>query len=149
MANFSPVVNTRGSIFVHDDGILKRTTYHVFWMYTNLLEPNVAPVKLTCENLTDGNASVPVLDAVLSVSDDGKRRVLAVVNKHPSQAVRLDVSAFAPAASLSATVLAGDSPDAYNDIGSENRVVPAKVSLPVDAGCVQLAPHSLSFVELD
>ncbi|MBR4172722.1 MAG: alpha-N-arabinofuranosidase [Kiritimatiellae bacterium] len=152
MANFSPAVNTRGAIFVHRKGIVKRTSYHVFWMYTHLLEPKTIQVKTECGNLTDGKTNVPVLDAVLTVSDDGKRHVLAVVNKHPSQEIALDVSSFLMAATpdaLRATVLAGDSPDAYNDIGNENRVVPKQVSLPVSNGKVKLPPHSLSCIRLE
>ena len=158
MANFSPVVNTRGAVFVHDNGIVKRTSYHVFWMYTHLLEANVAPVKVECGALSDGKASVPVLDAVLSVSEDGKHRVLAVVNKSPDKAVPLDLSALfsgasAPSSggptSVSATVLSGASPDDYNDIGAENRVVPVETRLPVRDGRVSLAPHSLSMIRLD
>ena len=154
MANFSPVVNTRGAVFVHDKGIVKRTSYHVFWMYTHLLEENVAPVKVDCEALTDGKASVPVLDAVLTVSNDGKRRVLAVVNKSPDKAVPLDVSSIAADAARSAsapyqaTVLAGASPDDYNDIGAENRVVPVKTTYEVKDGKVTLPPHSLSCIVL-
>ena len=149
MANFSPAVNTRGAIFAHPKGIVKRTSYHVFWMYTHLLEPNVAPVNLNCGELSDGKATVPVLDAVLTVSDDGMRRVLAVVNKHPEMAVELDLTALAASASYQATVLAGDSPDAYNDIGAENRVVPVKTSLSVEDGKVTLPPHSLTCIRLE
>ena len=151
MANFSPVVNTRGAVFVHDKGIVKRTSYHVFWMYTHLLEANVAPVKVDCEALTDGKASVPVLDAVLTVSDDGKRRVLAVVNKSPDKAVPLDLSELTAGAGrppYQATVLAGVSPDDYNDIGAENRVVPVKTTYEVKDGKVTLPPHSLSCIVL-
>ncbi len=159
MANFSPVVNTRGAVFVHDKGIVKRTSYHVFWMYTHLLEENVAPVKVDCEALTDGKASVPVLDAVLTVSDDGKRRVLAVVNKSPDKAVDFDISALSSGwptsasanggpTSVSATILSGVSPDDYNDIGAENRVVPVKTTYEVKDGKVTLPPHSLSCIVL-
>ena len=149
MANFSPAVNTRGAIFAHPKGIVKRTSYHVFWMYTHLLEPNVVPVSLDCGELSDGKAKVPVLDAALTISDDGRRRVLAVVNKSPDNAVSLDVSSLTPAASLRATVLDGDSPDAYNDIGAENRVVPHQATLAVTGGKVSLAPHSLHCIVLE
>ena len=150
MANFSPVVNTRGTMFVHPKGIIKRTTWHVFWMYTHLLEANVVALERECGDLTDGKKSVPVLDAVLSVSDDGSRRVLAVVNKHPAEAQELDVSALAgaDARTLSATILDGDSPDAYNDIGAEDRVVPRKASLALRGGKVLLPPHSLSMIAI-
>ena len=151
MANFSPVVNTRGALFVHDKGILKRTSYHVFWMYTHLLEANYAPLKVDCGTLTDGKASVPVLDVVMTVSDDGKRRVLAAVNKSPDKAVEFDVSALSSGrpTSVSATVLAGASPDDYNDIGAENRVVPVKTTFTVKDGKIVLPPHSLSCIRID
>lgn len=151
MANFSPVVNTRGTIFVHPKGIVKRTTWHVFWMYTHLLEANVMPLEVECAELSDGKKSVPVLDAVLSVSDDGLRRVLAVVNKSPADAQELDVSALVAdrASALAATILDGDLPDAYNDIGAEERVVPRKVSLAVRGGKVTIPPHSLAMIEFD
>ena len=150
MANFSPVVNTRGAIFVHPKGIVKRTSYHVFWMYTHLLEPKVAPIALDCGRLSDGKASVAAIDAVLTVSEDGARRTLAVVNKSPDKAVSLDVSALLSGspASVSASVLSGDSPDSYNDIGAESRVVPVETTLPVRDGKVALAPHSLSMIRL-
>ena len=151
MANFAPVVNTRGAIFVHDKGIVKRTTYHVFRMYTHLLEANVAPVKVDCGTLTDGKARVPVLDAVLTVSGDGRSRVLAVVNKSPDKTVELDVSALtggAADAEFPATVLSGASPDDYNDIGAENRVTPFETVFRAKNGKVPLPPHSLSCIRL-
>ena len=152
MANFSPAVNTRGAIFVHPKGIVKRTSYHVFWMYTHLLEPNMVPAEVDCGLLTDGTATVPVIDAALTVSDDGKRRVLAVVNKHPEKAVSVDVSALLPGNrpdSLNATILSGASPDDYNDIGKEDRIVPQEVTLAVAHGRITLAPHSLSCIVFD
>ena len=163
MACFAPVVNARGAIFVHPKGIVKRTTYHVFWMYANLAEPNVVPVELKCGDISDGKKSLPVLDAVLTQSDDGKRRVLMVVNKSPDEAVVLDISALCPGGRSStggraspraanevmpALVLSGDSPDAYNDIGSENRVVPHETQLPVSGGKITLPPHSVAAITL-
>jgi predicted transcriptional regulator len=54
IACFSPIVNTRGAIFVHPKGILKRTTYHVFDMYVNMLEDYVQPIVWNTERL-EGN----------------------------------------------------------------------------------------------
>ena len=150
MACFAPVVNSRGAIFVHPGGIVKRTTYHVFWMYANLMETNVLPMTLKCGELSDGIKSVPVLDAVLTASDDGRRRVLMAVNKSPDEAVAIDVSALYPGGTdfLPSTILSGDSPDAYNDVGSENRVVPQKVRLAVADGKTTLPPHSVAAIVL-
>lgn len=37
MANFAPVVNTRGCIFTYPEGIVLRSIYHVFDLYVNYL----------------------------------------------------------------------------------------------------------------
>jgi alpha-N-arabinofuranosidase len=117
-------------------------------MYTNLLEANVAPVEVKCGKISKGRDSSPLVDAVLTISNDGKRKVLAVVNKSPDKTISLDVSALTSATKLSTTILDGDSPNAFNDIGAENRVVPRMVELTVNGGNVSLAPHSLNIIKL-
>ncbi len=146
LAAFAPVVNVRGAIFVHPAGIVKRTTYHVFWMYSRLLEKYAVPFEAACGELSAGGKSVPVLDAVLTESEDGSRKALAVANKHPSEAQALDVKALAAGGSLEGMVLDGDSPDAYNDIGAGQRVVPRKASFAIVDGWIVLPPHSVSVV---
>ena len=37
MANFALIVNTRGCIYTYPDGIVLRSTYHVFDLYVNYL----------------------------------------------------------------------------------------------------------------
>ena len=95
-----------------------------------------------CENCLD--------DEPAAASGDGRRRVLMAVNKSPGEAVALDVSALNPVGTdfLPATILSGDSPDAYNDVGSENRVVPQKVRLAVADGKATLSPHSVAAIVL-
>ena len=41
MANFAPVVNTRGAVFTHEDGIVKRSTYFIFVLYTKYMGDTV------------------------------------------------------------------------------------------------------------
>jgi len=88
----------------------------------------------------------------LSVNDEGSRYVLAVVNKDPEKArpVTLELSKLpnGTPAKLEATVLSGNSPDDFNDVGAENRVVPQKTVFEVKDGTVTLPPHSLSFIEI-
>jgi alpha-N-arabinofuranosidase len=40
-------------------------------------------------------------------------------------------------------LLCGSSPDDYNEIGAENRVVPEECIFEVKDGCVELPAHSL------
>ncbi len=41
MANFAPTVNARGSIYAHKGGIVLRSTYFVFLLYTRLMGDTV------------------------------------------------------------------------------------------------------------
>ncbi|MDQ1257831.1 MAG: Alpha-L-AF protein, partial [Candidatus Hydrogenedentes bacterium] len=47
-----------------------------------------------------------------------------------------------------AVILAGDSPEAYNDVETPDRVVPAKTTLTFSGGTVKLPPHSLTIVKV-
>jgi hypothetical protein len=44
-------------------------------------------------------------------------------------------------------VLAGDSPEAFNDIENPNRVAPQKTTLTFIKGAVNLPPHSLTLLK--
>jgi alpha-N-arabinofuranosidase len=148
IACFSPVVNARGALFVHPEGMVKRTTFHVFNLYANNLEKNVLPIEISAEKLTKGDRSTPVIDAILTCNDSKTRFVLAVVNKSPDRAVEFcpDLSGLKIKipAKMNAIVLNGASPDDFNDIGSENRVVPVQMKFEVTNGVVSLLPHSLT-----
>ena len=152
IACFSPIVNTRGAIFVHPDGILKRTTFHTLYMYTNFLEDYIVPIEASVESLTSGNKSTEVLDVILSSNKAGTRYVYAIVNKDPERNITLSldfegIGRKSPK-KISGKVLSGQSPDDYNDIGAENRVVPQDKIFVVKNSSVTLPPHSLVFLTI-
>lgn len=151
IACFSPIVNTRGGIYVHPDGIVKRTTFHTFKMYANLLEDYVVPVSVNSDRLYSGDNSVSVIDCILTSNADNSRYVLAVVNKDPSkeQSVRLDIPEIKTSKRLKNYVLSGNSVDDYNDIGAENRVVPQETSLWVNKGNIVVPPHSINLIVIE
>ena len=148
MANMAPVVNTRGPLFVHENGLVKRTTFHVLAMYANLLEANVADIWMSSEAQPLENSSVPVLDAVATCDDSRRVWSLACINRHPEKAIacRVNLGEQALPTRCKITNLRGDSPDAYNDIGSPDRVKPETAEYIVDNGIVELAPHSISII---
>ena len=153
IACFSPIVNTRGAIFVHPDGILKRTTFHTLYMYTNFLEDYIVPIEASVESLTSGNKSTEVLDVILSSNKAGTRYVYAIVNKDPERNITLSldfegIGRKSPK-KISGKVLSGQSPDDYNDIGAENRVVPQDKIFVVKNSSVTLPPHSLVFLTIE
>jgi alpha-N-arabinofuranosidase len=123
-ANISPLVNTRGPLFVHPKGIVKRTHFHAMALYANELERRVGKLSLTADKLTHGKLSLPVADAIATVDDFGKHWALALVNRHPDKALACTVrfKQRPLEGTYDAVVLAGDSPEAFNDIGRRVRV---------------------------
>jgi alpha-N-arabinofuranosidase len=147
IACFSPIVNARGAIYVHPKGIVRRTTFHVFDLYANQLEKNVMPIEISSEMLTKDNLSTPMIDAILTCNDSRTRFSLAVVNKSPDRTVdfhpdfkglHLEIPG-----KISATVLSGRTPDDFNDIGAEDRVIPVQMQYDITNDAVSLPPHSL------
>jgi len=149
MANIAPIVNTRGPLYVHPKGIVKRTTFHTLAMYANQLEPRVGKLAVASGMLMRGNQRVSMIDAVATVDESGKHWAIALVNRHPAKAVACTVKmkAVPLEGDYDATVLTGDSPDAYNNIEHPDRVVPRKTKLVFVKGVVSLPPHSLTIVK--
>ena len=149
MANMAPVVNTRGPLYVHPGGIVMRPTYHVLWMYANLLAEQVADAFVSSDPFTQGEASVPALDAVVTCDASRRHYRLALLNRHPDQTLLCSIALDGRAleGTFKATVLDGDSPDAYNDIDQPERVFPASAQLTFAGGRVALPPHSLTVLE--
>ena len=150
MANIAPIVNTRGPIYVHPKGIVRRTTFHALAMYANQLEGRVGKFDLETGTLVHGSRAVPVIDAVATVDESGSTWSIALVNRHPAKHVACTVKMNDTplAGRYDATILAGDSPDAFNDVEHPNRVVPEKTQLTFKEGVVNLPPHSLTIVRV-
>ena len=150
MANIAPIVNTRGPIFVHPKGIVKRTTFHVMQMYANKLGPNVVPIKFSSDRLPRPADKVASVDALVTCDDAQKHWRIALINRHPELAatVTVKIDRQAVSGTFSATVLSSDHHDAFNDIEQPDRVTPESVSLRFVDGKIALPPHSLSIVSV-
>ena len=151
MACFSPVVNTRGAIFTHKDGIVLRPQYFVFKLYANLLKDTVldtwAEDVPTMSGQIDGHDRVvDTVDVVLT--RDGDEYAAAAVNKDPVSAQKLS---FAPLDAklneMRVHTLNGPSPDAYNDIDRTDVGVTVSEWMPF-TGEATLPPHSVNIIEL-
>jgi len=150
MANIAPIVNTRGPLYVHPKGLVKRTTFHALAMYANLLEKRVAPTEMASAPLQLGGRGLPRLDAIATCDEAGSKWRLALTNRHPSEALRclVTIGGKPLVGKHRATVLAGDSPEAYNDLERPDRVRPEAVELTSEAGRVTLQPHSVTILEV-
>ena len=150
MANIAPLVNVSGPLFVHPKGIVKRTHFHTMAMYANQLEARVGKLEITADPLYQGTRSVPAADAIATTDQAGRMWSIALVNRHPDQALACTVRMKDTPleGNFEGLVLAGDSPDSYNDIGHPDRVVPVKTKLTFTKGAVSLPPHSLTIVKV-
>jgi alpha-N-arabinofuranosidase len=150
MANIAPTVNTRGPLYVHPRGIVRRTHFHTMAMYANLLQERVCGLDIKAETLTHGDRSIAVVDAIATVDRTGKTWAIALVNRHPTKeascTIRMGEQPLDGA--YRATTLTGESPESYNDIEHPNRVMPKKADLIFRRGSCSLPPHSLSIVEV-
>lgn len=150
MANIAPLVNTRGPLFVHSGGIVRRTHFHTMEMYANELEANVGNAKVISGQITHDNDSVAIIDAIATVDGTGRHWSIALVNRHPSDNVSCKIMmGHKPlSGTFQAKVLSGDSPDAYNDTKHPDRVVPKEVEMTFRKGTAMLPPHSLTVVHV-
>jgi alpha-N-arabinofuranosidase len=148
MANIAPIVNTRGPLYVHPNGIVRRTTFHTLAMYANLLESRVGKLAVQASSFGGGKAPIPVVDAVATVDRAGKTWAIALVNRHPSEtaACTVKLGDRLLEGAFDATILAGDSPEACNDVEHPGRVLPERRKLNFTKGAASLPPHSLTIV---
>ncbi len=150
MANIAPIVNTRGPLYVHPHGLVKRTTYHVLDMYSNLLETTVIPTEVASIPLQHDGRSVPVLDALATRDPSGQKWRVVLINRHATSqlscAVRMGDRLLR--GRYRATLLSGDAPDAYNDVDRPDRVVPHSSELSFQSGHCELPPHSVTVLEV-
>jgi alpha-N-arabinofuranosidase len=150
MANMAPLINTRGPLFVHPRGVMKRTTYHVLNLYANLLEANVADAWTEGDTIGMGGNAVPALDAMATCDDPMKRWSLVLINRDPVAPLTCQVAMGGREmkGAHRVTTLSGDSPDAYNDLDRPDRVVPVAGDVIFEQGRITLPPHSVNVVQI-
>lgn len=148
MANIAPLVNTRGPLFVHPKGIVKRTHFHTLALYATKLEDHVAALRLQSDLLIHEGKSVPAVDAIATVNASGRRWAIALINRDPAREIACSVMLGDRLLTgrFGATQLIGDSPEAFNDIAQPHRVTPVKTKLSFVNGVTTLPPHSLTIV---
>lgn len=156
MANFAPVVNTRGCIYTYPGGIVKRTTYHVFDLYVNRMQDTV--VDAYCENMPKAvfkskdqrNVTVDQVDVIATTGGDKSTVAISAVNKSPSMLVEMEVEVDrAPIKAYRVHTLAGSSCDSYNDVDHQGAAIHSTGWMEVTSPRpLALIPHSVNIVEV-
>ncbi len=151
MANIAPLVNQTGPLYVHPEGIVRRTHFHTMSMYVNKLEEYVSNTKTTGSKLNYGKDTVSVIDAIATVDKKGENWAISLVNRHPSENLECKISMGDKLLNgiYKATILTGETTDSYNDIENPNRVEPKDLELKFKNGVVNLPPHSLTIVHIN
>ena len=159
MTNYAPTVNTRGIIYTHPKGIVKRTNYHVFDLFVNdtgetVLDAHVqTPSFNVREPGLDFDIPTPCIDGVVTMSREKNRLTAAVANLHPSDAADVSLYLLNIPVKKRAVVrtLAGDSTDAFNDVESPDAVTIEETEIAVSPSEARmtLPPHSVTTIMLD
>jgi alpha-N-arabinofuranosidase len=148
MANYSPVVNTRGLIYADNRGVLLRSTYFVFQMYKPCTEGVSLLTQIESPKLEDSTALALDVTAV-KVGDN--RVYLFIVNRAledlPCQITLSDFEVK----SSSGTILTAESLKSYNSFENPNTLIPREFEVNVSGEIFKISfpKHSLSVLLLE
>lgn len=156
MANFAPILNTRGCIYSDEKGIVLRTTYHVFDLYVNYLGDTVVDLwteddipLLKVKSKQGEEVSVEALDLLAAKWSDKEGMSLAAVNKDAHTGHSITLSYGAAGAEVTMYSIAGQSTDSYNDRDRNEVVIEEKKLGKFHNGMqIELAPHSVNVIQI-
>jgi alpha-L-arabinofuranosidase len=151
MANIAQMVNVLQSMIMTDQGRMVLTpTYHVFRMYVPFQDATLIPVQMDGGTYTQGNLSLPRLDAVAARDAHGNFW-LAVVNLDPKHAIRIHTTLGATAVrSAHGEVLTAARVDSLNSFEAPTAVQPMQLDAVAgpDGSVLELPAKSVSVVQL-
>lgn len=155
MANFAPIVNTRGCIYTYKEGIVLRSTYHVFDLYVNYLGDVILDAwsegmkSMEARNSASGQTeTTELLDILATEFSDREGTALAIVNKHPDEAqeITLDLEAEGEAVLY---YIAGSSTESYNDVDREEvHIQREDMGVYTPGMRVSVKPHSVGVIQI-
>ncbi|MBQ8638831.1 MAG: alpha-N-arabinofuranosidase [Lachnospiraceae bacterium] len=156
MANFAPILNTRGCIYSNKEGIVLRSTYHVFDLYVNYLGDQVidlwsedtVPV-IQVRSKSGEEMVVESLDLAATRWSDGTGVAIAVVNKHMDESQEIALDFKSGEASVIVYEITGESKDSYNDVGrTEVEIMDKNLGRFVPGMKIRLKPHSVNVIQI-
>lgn len=148
MANMAPSVNTRGPVFVHAGGIVRRTTFHTLKMYVDHIRERILSTRVEGPEIRGEGASIAQVDALVSV--DAAGTTITLVNRDPARSARCEVwlDGEVLTGGRDATILSGDSPDAFNSVDRPDAVMPLEAPMQDEQGAYVIPPHALCMLHV-
>lgn len=122
MSNFSPLVNTRGAIFTHQNGIVKRSTYHVLDLYMNHFGDERVDIWTRNPETYETDGSVcDVLDVAAAERTSDGVYTVAVANKDAENRrfASFEFEEGAAPKTYSIYTVNGEDQNSYNDVGRD------------------------------
>lgn len=154
MANFAPIVNTRGCIYTYPEGIVLRSTYHVFDLYVNYLGDLVLdsfgsePPQMAVKSKSGEEVTVDQLDILATAFGDREGYALAVVNKSADQAAKITVDLRGSGRAVR-YYICGSSPESYNDAGHTGvSVLSEELGMFEEGMKITVGPHSVNVIQI-
>lgn len=155
MANFAPIVNTRGCIYTYPEGIVLRTTYHVFDLYVNYLGDTVVDCwqdtnpLLRVSHKNGSELEVAALDILATKWSDREGMALALVNKDPENEQKLSLSIPGNFKTAVLYGISGISKDSYNDVGhTEVNIEKEDLGMFQNGMEITVKPHSVNILQI-
>ena len=151
MACYSPIVNTRGAIFTHENGIVLRPQYFVFQLYTNLMKDTVLNIWKedvpTFPGVWDNTEEdIDLVDVVVTYGSG--TYAISAVNKDEFGEQSFDLTCLeGNLTEMRIHTVNGPSADSYNDIGKTEVGITVSEWVPF-TGSITLDPHSVNVIEL-
>jgi len=155
MANLAQMVNVIAPVFTRSDGLFLQTIYHPLRLYAEhtqaiALDPLVISPPLTPEGGIADLGPFQALDAVASRDADRRVVTIAVINRHPHDAIETSVELIGAVDQWSTGdvyELGGANPEDANSFAEPTRVAVRERSLD-STRTYSFPPHSLSILRL-
>lgn len=149
MANLAQLVNVLGAIKTDQTRLVKTPIYYAFYLYVNHFGSRFVQTDVEGPSLTP---QLKTVDISTSLSEDGKRLHIAIINFHPSEAVKVkwQLNGFEPGTKVEEVSMTASSPMAANHLGKPEEV-------QVRQGCLSwgevkdrpFPPHSVTLWTLE
>ena len=152
MANIAQMINVLQTMIMTDkEKMVLTPTYYVYKMYVPFQDATFVPVTLDAGTYTQGNVTLPRVDAIAAEGKDGKLW-LEITNVDPNQAAEVEVNiAGRSAQGAAGETLTAPKVDSVNTFEAANMVVPKAFSAKASGKklTLKLEPKSVTVVAVE
>jgi alpha-L-arabinofuranosidase len=155
MANFAPILNTRGCIYSYSEGIVLRSTYHVFDLYVNYLGDTIIDSwseELPTMKVTHKHGKemeLETLDILATKWSDKPGIAVSVINKHPLDSQKINLSLPYNGHKVTLYGISGETPDSYNDVDKDEVTIFKEELGDFNSNMeIELKPHSVNIIQI-